>query len=277
MIKIQELIFDYGERRAVDRISVTIPERSITALVGPNGAGKTTLMRCIAALNKPFSGSVHVSDINVHLEPRRAHRIMGYLPDTFGLYEELTLLQCLKYRAAAQGADKSAVMAQVHIAATAVDLMERLSEPVKSLSRGMRQRLALAQSIIHQPKVLILDEPASGLDPEARSGLSYLLRRLRDNGMTILVSSHILTELEDYSTHLLIMREGRMIEFCSVAGEASDKIAVTIELAHPSDKLTAALQSIPYAKLLVSDAMRPRIELPADDDVRVQALKKLVH
>ncbi|HEY5993765.1 MAG TPA: ABC transporter ATP-binding protein [Gallionellaceae bacterium] len=212
MIKISGLTFDYPGHRALNNVSLTVEPGSVTALVGPNGAGKTTLMRCIAGLETPLSGSINVGGMDVIEHPREVHRIMGYLSDFFGLYQELTVAQCLEYAAASQGLAEAAIPAAIRMTAQQLDLSDRLQQTSGSLSRGLRQRVAIGQAIIHKPRVLLLDEPASGLDPEARNHLAVLFRQLQADGMTLLVSSHILAELDEYSTHLLSVRDGRVLE-----------------------------------------------------------------
>ncbi|ARU54261.1 phosphonate-transporting ATPase [Oleiphilus messinensis] len=208
-IRVSDLVFDYPDKRALYDVSFAIPENSITALVGPNGAGKTTLLRCLAALETPVSGSVHLGELAVLDSPREAHRRLGYLSDFFGLYEELTVAQCLQFVAASYKLDNAAQAIEQVV--TELGLQSYYGTRAGALSRGWRQRLGIAQAIVHQPEFLLLDEPASGLDPEARHELAELLTRLRANGMTILVSSHILAELEAYSTHMLVLEQGRIL------------------------------------------------------------------
>ncbi len=212
MIEISGLTFDYPGHRALNNVSLKVEAGSVTALVGPNGAGKTTLMRCIAGLETPMSGRIRVAGIDVIEQPRTVHRIMGYLSDFFGLYQELTVAQCLEYAAAAQGLADNEISVAVQHTAHRLNLGERLKQPTGGLSRGLRQRVAIGQAIIHNPRVLILDEPASGLDPEARIELATLFKQLQAGGMTLLVSSHILAELDEYSTHLLALRDGHVLE-----------------------------------------------------------------
>lgn len=216
MIIVNNLTFDYPGKRALSHVCFSIEPGSITALVGPNGAGKSTLMRCLAALETPSSGSIQIASVDILEFPRRAHALMGYLPDFFGLYDDLTVEQCLRYHAMVQNIPKAEQQAAIDKVAVRMQIEDILFQEVKTLSRGQRQRLAIAQSIIHHPKVLILDEPASGLDPEARYHLSQLLVRLSEEGITMLVSSHILSELEDYCTNMLILREGRVVKHCSI-------------------------------------------------------------
>jgi len=212
MITVKDLVFEYPGKRALHQLCFHLEEQRICALVGPNGAGKTTLLRCIAALEKPFSGSVHVDALNVHVYPRISHKKIAYLADFFGLYDRLTVHQSLQYMASAYGIASSKQAEAIEWALTHLNLHPHRSKRAEQLSRGLRQRLGIAQAIIHQPRVLILDEPASGLDPEARQELSELMCQLKAQGMTLLVSSHILAELEEYSDEMLIIRDGRIVE-----------------------------------------------------------------
>lgn len=208
MIEIKNLSFRFGSLQALNELSLTIPEGSITALVGPNGAGKTTLMRCMSALAHPTEGQVRIDGIDSSIDPHACHRLLGFLADNFGLYEELTVEQSLSYFAAAHQMDQQ----RVEEVLEQVNLTDKKKEQIKSLSRGMRQRVGIAQAIIHLPKYLILDEPASGLDPEARIQLAELFKKLNKEGITLLVSSHILAELDQYANHLIVLKEGKLVE-----------------------------------------------------------------
>ena len=242
MIEVKNLIFEYPTKRALFDVSCEIKTGSITALVGPNGAGKTTLIRCIVGLHGPFSGQVLFDGVDVHEYPRDCHRRMAYLSDFFGVYDQLTVRQCLTYTARAYGVAGDQVRTVVEAAAERLNLTSRLREKAGALSRGLRQRLAIAQAIVHEPEFLVLDEPASGLDPEARQSLSLLLTGLRDAGMTLLVSSHILAELEGYCTDMLIMREGRIIDSRKLTGELTDARRLRIDLAAPNGEFAALLE-----------------------------------
>ena len=210
MIEVSQLVFEYPGHRALDGVSVSIGAGSVTALVGPNGAGKSTLMRCIAGLDQPLSGHIRVKDLSVEERPREVHRHLGYLSDFFGLYDRLSVIRCLQYSALSMGVEPSSVPARVQQVAAQLGLTELLHRHPTELSRGQRQRVAIGQAIVHQPSVLLLDEPASGLDPDARSSLSQLFRQLQAQGMTLIVSSHILSELDEYCTHILSIRNGRI-------------------------------------------------------------------
>ena len=231
VVQVRDLVYDYPTARALFGVSFDIAPGSITALVGPNGAGKTTLLRCLAALETPYSGSVFVDGLDVEEHPRDVHKRLGFLQDFFGLYDELTVRQCLDHHAAAHGVPWVKRPAAVEQSAERLGLADRLGQKAGALSRGLRQRLAVAQAIIHQPSLLLLDEPASGLDPEARQDLSRLLVTLRDEGMTLIVSSHILAELEDYSTHMMIMQDGRLTENSAIGEmEQAGTVRLRVEL-----------------------------------------------
>jgi len=211
MITVENLCFDYPGKRAIDNVSFTIEPNTITALVGPNGAGKTTLLRCLAALELPFQGKITIDTWQTDHFPRKVHAISSYLSDFFGLYDELTVAQSLKFFAWSHLYPPEQVSGVVESTAKRLEIWDYQNITVGKLSRGQRQSLAIALTILPQPKVLFLDEPASGLDPAARANLSKLLLSLQKEGMTIIVSSHILAELEEYSTHMIMMENGKIV------------------------------------------------------------------
>jgi ABC-2 type transport system ATP-binding protein len=235
MIEIRDLVFDYPGHRALAGVSLTIAGHSITALVGPNGAGKTTLLRCMAALETPYAGSVAIDGLDTREAPRAIHARLGYLPDFFGLYDALSVRRCLHYAARAHGIGPGEAAGAAEAAAARVGLSDRMEQAAGALSRGLRQRLAIAQAIVHRPAVLLLDEPAAGLDPQARRDLSRLLMSLRDGGMTLVVSSHILAELEDYSDRMVIVDHGRIAGGESIALKGGSRLR--IRLASPREDL----------------------------------------
>ena len=276
MIRANDLVYEYPGMRALDAVSFVLPRASVTALVGPNGAGKTTLLRCLAGLDEPYSGSVEVAGIDVLKHPRDAHRHIGYLPDHFGLYAELSVRQCLRYAALARGLDGAAVETRIEEVAAQLEITEKLSDKAGSLSRGQRQRLAIAQSIVHRPSVLLLDEPASGLDPESRASLSSLMTRLRGEGMTLVVSSHILAELEEYCTGMLVLQQGRVAEHRLLEQAVADATRpVKIRLAQPSERLREILGPLALPQLEIEDR-EARFEFAGDDAALAALLASLV-
>lgn len=275
MIDVKNLTFDYPGTRALDDVSFTIREGSITALVGPNGAGKTTLLRCLAALEEPASGQVLMNDADILTDPRATHRRIGYLSDFFGLYEDLTVRQCLQYAAMSHGIPDERHGQVIGWCAEQLEITDRLEMKAGSLSRGQRQRLAIAQAIVHEPRFLLLDEPASGLDPEARHSLAILFRRLRDSGMTLLVSSHILSELEEYSTDMLVLRAGRIIDHAPLAASRPSTV-LEIRLASPHSRLREILAGREHVASVQGDDLQASFSFSADPAQQHQLLKVLL-
>ena len=273
MIEIRELVFEYPGHRALAGISLNIVKGSITALVGPNGAGKTTLLRCVAALETPYSGRVTIDGLDTRQSPRAIHAGLGYLPDFFGLYDALSVRRCLHYAARAHGIASGSAAGAAQTAAARVGLSDRMEQAAGALSRGLRQRLAIAQTIVHQPKVLLLDEPAAGLDPQARRDLSNLLRALRDSGMTLVVSSHILAELEDYCDRMVIVDQGRITGGESIALESGTRLR--IRLASPRTDLKSFLEGRGI-HLVEAGPDHALVNLAADAEARAKLLTALV-
>lgn len=255
MIAVRNLIFEYPGIRALDDVSFDIPQGSITALVGPNGAGKTTLLRCMAALEQPVSGSIDIAGIDVLEQPRACHRIIGYLSDFFGLYQRLTVRQCLHYVARAQGIPEDHCQTAIAEVSHNLQIDDRLDMHPGELSRGLRQRLAIAQAIIHKPRLVLLDEPASGLDPEARHDLAELFLELQRQGMTLLVSSHILAELEAYCTDMLMLRHGRIVEQVAVKSSSAQR-DFRLVLAHAVEHLDTVLRQFEGVSVLKTEQNR---------------------
>lgn len=249
MIVVENLIFEYPGLRALNEVSFKIAQGSVTALVGPNGAGKTTLLRCMAALEQPVSGTIRIDGIDVLENPRACHRTIGYLSDFFGLYQRLTVRQCLHFVARAQGIADADCDAAIQDVSQRLAITDRLDMRPGELSRGLRQRVAIAQAIIHKPKLVLLDEPASGLDPEARHQLAELFLALQSQGMTLLVSSHILAELEAYCTEMLVLRQGCMIQQIQLKNPSRNQ-TFKLVLSRATANLANILQAVPNIKLI---------------------------
>ena len=275
-IAVENLIFDYPTLRALHDVSFTVEPRSVTALVGPNGAGKTTLLRCMAALETPFAGRVLIEGRNAHDDPRASHRRIGYLSDFFGLYDELSVVRCLRHAAAMHGLRGRDEQLAVERVIGQLDLGDLAQRPAGELSRGQRQRLAIAQAIVHQPAIVLLDEPASGLDPLVRHKLSDLLLGLRDGGMTLIVSSHILAELEDYSSHVLVMDRGRVVEHRAIAGGGDATVTLALELAAPCHDLAARLEAVAGIEDVAVEELGAVFRAPSGADFRRDLLRTLV-
>ena len=201
----------YGPLAAVGEVSLAVPRGSIYGLIGPNGAGKTTLMTMVASLLRPTAGSVTVEGHDPAHDAASVRRVTGYMPDGLGVYEGLDVGGYLEFFAAAYEIPRDEWSSLIDGLLELVDLEVKRDAAVNSLSRGMKQRLSLARALVHDPQLLILDEPASGLDPRARIELRELLWALQSMGKTIIVSSHILSELQEICTHVGIMEAGRML------------------------------------------------------------------
>ena len=275
-IEVSGLLFEYPGVRALDDVSFSVAESSVTALVGPNGAGKTTLLRCLAGLEEPLLGSIHVAGVDVLEEPRAVHRRIGYLSDFYGLYDALTVRQCFAHAAASHGVADGALEAAVVRTAERLGLGELLARRAAELSRGQRQRVAIGQALIHDPQVLMLDEPASGLDPEARHSLAVLFTRLAGEGMTLLVSSHILAELDEYSTHMLVMRQGRIIESKALGESVPGAQLVHVAFAREVPGLAQALGSIAGVRVVEAGASEATLEIAGDRGRQGEVLRELV-
>lgn len=201
----------YGQLFAVRDLDLSVPKGSVFALVGPNGAGKTTTFAMMAGLLKPSRGTVTLSEFDVAKKPREVRRRLGYMPDTLGVYDTLRVDEYLQFFSAAYEIPSHERDPLIDSLLELVDLRVKRDSMVDSLSRGMKQRLSLARALVHDPEVLILDEPASGLDPRARVELRELILELRDMGKTIVISSHILSELEEICTDVAIIEAGRLL------------------------------------------------------------------
>ena len=277
LIEVRDLTFEYPGKKALDRVSFAIEPGSVTALVGPNGAGKTTLMNCLAALSRPVSGHIRLDEVSVLDNPRECHRLIGYLPDSYGLYDDLTVRQCLNYMALAQGIALETVDQALQLTAKRVHLLDRLESKAGVLSRGLRQRLAIGQAIIHDPKIILLDEPASGLDPKARHQLSELLLELRDEGKTLMVSSHILTELEDYSTHMMVIHDGKLEEHTAIrASETQNLRTLFLTLSRPAEGLEKALIQMERISQIQANGTAIEFVFEGTDEDQHQLLKQLL-
>lgn len=225
VISVSGLDYFYPAKQALSDISFDIKAGDITALVGPNGAGKSTLMRCLAALDRPFAGKIEICGIDILEDPRAGHARVGYLSDDFGLYDDLSVKDVLGFMAGCHNLSPEiateSVINRLHLQSVA-------HQKCGTLSRGWRQRVGIGMSILHKPDLLILDEPASGLDPEARAELSLVLKSLQAEGMSILVSSHILAELEEYSTAMLVLREGKIREHITLDAHRATRAHVRL-------------------------------------------------
>ena len=210
-VEVDSLWVKYGKTIAVRGISLSIPQGEVFGFIGPNGAGKTSTIKVLATLLRPAHGTARLDGVDIPSRPHQIRQRIGYMPDFFGIYEDLTVNEYLHFFAAAYHLPRDKRKRVVGDVLALTDLTDKQKEQVDSLSRGMKQRLALARVLVHDPDLLLLDEPASGLDPRARIEIRELLKELRQMGKTILISSHILHELAHLCTHIGIIEAGKMV------------------------------------------------------------------
>ncbi|MDF2840117.1 MAG: ABC-type multidrug transport system, ATPase component [Clostridia bacterium] len=217
MLEIKSLYKRYGKFYAVEDLNLSIPEGEIFGFVGPNGAGKSTTMKIICGLLTATSGEVYIDGVDALRQNKKIKEKIGYMPDFFGVYDDLRVDEYLDFYASVYKIKEENKKKIIDDLLELVDLSHKKEAYVDNLSRGMKQRLCLARSLIHNPKILILDEPASGLDPRARVEMKAILRNLKDMGKTILISSHILSELAEMCTSIGIIDNGKMVISGTVA------------------------------------------------------------
>ena len=275
MINVQHLDFYYGNTQALYDVSVELPQGSITGLIGPNGAGKSTLMRCMAGLEIPTSGDVLLDGLPILDNPRDSFSKLGYLPDFFGLPDGLSVIQCLTYAAKSRGIPDARLPDLLLETVRLLNLEHKLYAKVSDLSRGQKQRVGIGQVIIHRPKFLLLDEPASGLDPEARHELSLLLLKLKDEGMSILVSSHILSELDEYCSHMLVIKGGRVQAFQSVNDDVNEDQTVSLQFVGLDESIFERVRNTEGVKQAEWNNHAVIVILDAGEEARAALLRKL--
>ena len=241
-IDLRNITKRYDKLTAVDNLSLALGPGEIFGFIGPNGAGKTTTIKILATLLEPTTGTAFVDGINVVENPDAVRARIGYMPDTFGVYDEFKVWEYLDFFAAAYKVPKGDRPGLIDLVLDLTNLSNKKDAYVEGLSRGMKQRLCLARTMVHNPKVLLLDEPASGLDPRARIEIRDLLKELRNLGKTIIVSSHILPELADFCTSVGIIEKGKLLVSGPIDSLIGDNLgARVLEIKVPAeDKATAS-------------------------------------
>jgi ABC-2 type transport system ATP-binding protein len=284
VVEIRELSKHYGEFIALDRLSLTLNRGSILGFIGPNGAGKTTTIRILVGLSRPTSGSARIAGADCVKELAKVRRLVGYMPDKFGSYDNMRVREYLDFFGAAFGIgrkERQRRISEVLDLTNAVWMQDRY---VESLSHGMQQRVGIARTLLHNPEVLILDEPANGLDPEARIEMRAILLRLAAEGRTLIVTSHILPELARICDRVAIVAGGRlraMGTLQEVTRELSQRRTIEIQLltaegmAVTADRVRRGLES--DAEVVVSEAETIiRCRTAASDELLAKLLRELV-
>ncbi len=272
MISVKELKIHYGEHVAVDSLSFSVTKGSVFGLIGPNGAGKTTTIKAIATLLEPTYGEIFIDHISVLHQPEEARKKLGYMPDFPPVYDDLEVTEFCDLFAHAYGLSGPERIQKVEECLVLTNLQDKAKAKCKTLSRGMKQRALLAKTLVHEPSVLLLDEPAANLDPKARIDLRNLLLQLASAGKTILVSSHVLSELEDLCDAIGIMRAGKMV----VSGGLDEITSITsaerliqVEVVSACDQLEACLAKFPsISKISKLDGTGKRFSLSHSGDTK---------
>ena len=285
MLEISELTMIYGRHTALDHLSMTIGDGQLHGFVGPNGAGKTTTMRILATLLKPVSGSAVMEGVNIVREPARARRLIGYMPDFFGVYDNLKVWEYLDFYARCHGLDRTMRSRMTSQLLELVQLEDKRDAYVDTLSRGMKQRLCLAHALIHDPRLLIPDEPASGMDPRARAEMKSMLRSLKEMGKTVFISSHILPELSEMCDSLTIIDHGHLVFSGSVQalsekmnGDAPVEIRFLPGTGDDQMKDAATiLRELPYVRSISSpDAGLIQVQIQGNEAQTHDMLSRLI-
>lgn len=279
MLEIKDLVKNYGKFTAVDHLTLSVGKGAICGFVGPNGAGKTTTMRIMSGLLNASSGNVIIDGVDVTKNPRALREKIGYMPDFFGVYDNLKVTEYMDFYAGAYGIaykDRAPIIDNL---LEIVDLSHKKESYVDSLSRGMKQRLCLARSLVHDPDLLILDEPASGLDPRARVEMKEVLKQLQEMGKTIIISSHILPELAEMCTEVCIINHGKLAAQGSVQEimqKLSQKRIIHIEPLREMEKMVQILKEQPTIQSIVENTKDVEFDFTGNNDELSGVLKQLI-
>jgi ABC-2 type transport system ATP-binding protein len=282
MIDVEQLRKTFDGTPALDGFTLHVGAGELFGLVGPNGAGKTTLMKVLSTLLPMDSGTAQIGGLNVDLQPRKVKRLIGYLPDQPGVYQDMTVREFLEFFADAFQLTGSRNRTAVDRALERSGLADRSRNSVEQLSFGMKQRLVLAKTLLHDPKVLLLDEPATGLDPLARIDLREQLKQLHAEGVTILISSHILSDLEDICTQIALIGAGRNAtdaeghSVLQLRAPQSPVRIYEIELLGDGAPAVAIMNSVAGARTLESSAGHLVVEIAGADEQAAALLRALV-
>ncbi len=243
----ESLRVEFGAIVAVNDVSFTLGAGDLLGLIGPNGAGKTTLLRTMAGLQPPVQGTTHIMGFDVFGSDEQVRRHIGFAPDAPPLYDELTINQFLTFIALAYQVSDSVASERIDFWLEQLWLADRRDDKIATLSHGMRQRVTIARTLVPNPNVILLDEPSAGLDPAGRIQFRAVLASLRDQGKALVVSSHILADLEEYCTHIAIIEGGRILRFGTVGelqGRTVGRCHYELTLAGDDDRLTSVLGGV---------------------------------
>ena len=280
MIRVEKLTKSYGKTQALQGLDLSIGDGELHGFVGPNGAGKTTAMRILATLMKPDSGDAQVDEISIISQPECARRLVGYMPDFFGVYDNLKACEYLDLYAGCVGMNVKDRRRRIDEMLMLTELESKREAYVDHLSRGMKQRLCLARAMMHDPKLLILDEPASGMDPRARAEMRSILKNISHMGKTVLISSHILPELADMCNHMTILDHGKAI-FTGSMRELENRMNSESELTirferMPNESLRTEMLDVLKEKNIREEQNIWHIALAQDDERDADILSRWI-
>ncbi|MEI3338407.1 MAG: ABC transporter ATP-binding protein [Clostridium sp.] len=279
MLKIKNLEKSYGKFKALDDLNLEIEKGEIFGFIGPNGAGKSTTMKIVTGLLSPDRGEVYVNGIDAIKNNKKIKDEIGYMPDFFGVYDNLKTWEYLEFFASIYGITGDTLKKLSKELLELVNLTDKYDSYVDGLSRGMKQRLCLARCLIHNPKLLILDEPASGMDPKARFEMKNILKNLKCMGKTILVSSHILSELGEICTDIGIIEKGHMVcqgKVDEIMNRVSGNYPIIINVLKEPEKVVKILKENPKVERVYYEENKVIAYFNGSDEESVELLKNLV-
>jgi ABC-2 type transport system ATP-binding protein len=267
IVDVKNLRKEYGPLVAVKDVNFSIERGQVVGLIGPNGAGKTTILKMLATQLEPTDGEIRILGFDAEKEYLAIRERIGYMPDFFGLYDDLTITQCLTFFAKAYKVPSKKIEERIDAVLHYIDLEEKKDGFIQHLSRGMVQRLGLGVLLVHEPELFLLDEPASGLDPKARIDLRKVLTRVSHEGKTVIISSHILMELSDFCSHVIIMDHGAFLTHGKIEEilnqiEGLRKVKITVlERGSDAEKL---IGSFPYGDVVERTGNTLTVNMPND-------------
>lgn len=279
-LQINNIRKEFGSLVAVNDVTMSIEQGHVVGLIGPNGAGKTTLLRILATLLRPTDGNATILGHDLRKDYLKIRQHLGFLPDFFNLYNDLTLQECLEFFAKVYRVEPKLIPQRVEAVLEFIDLEDKRNSFIRHLSRGMIQRMGVGVLLVHDPKVLLLDEPASGLDPNQRIKLRKILKKLSAEGKTTIISSHILTELSGLCSHIAIMNKGKIILYGAV-DEIQQKISgsrnVTVSVLDNCDKATYLINEFANSEVTRVQNNTITVEMIASDEELAELNAHLVN
>jgi len=266
ILEVNNIRKEFGTLVAVNDVNFSVEQGQIVGLIGPNGAGKTTLLRILATVLPPTQGSARLLGYELTKEYLDIRKHIGFMPDFFNLYNDLTLTECLEFFAKAYKVEPDVIPKRVDEVLQYIDLEDKRNDLIRHLSRGMVQRMGVGVLLVHEPDLFLLDEPASGLDPKARIQLRATLKKLSTEGKTIIISSHILTELSGFCSHIAIMDEGNIVMYGDVE-EIQQKITgarkVAVSVLEDRDRAVLLIKEFPNAEIIAVQNKTITVEMNA--------------